>query len=170
MPQAMQDMFGAEGMVGGYVAFLGSFVAVLTAAYVVYALHSLLDEERRGRADLVLATPVSRASWAGAHLAVVASGAVLILLVTGVFTALAAAGVTGDASLVGGVIGAHLVANFADLLDLPGWLRALSPLHHLAAVPVEEFVIAPSLLLTALAGFLVAAGLVGFRRRQVAAA
>ncbi|MEH6820079.1 MAG: ABC transporter permease [Dietzia psychralcaliphila] len=206
MPQAMQDMFGAQGLVNGYVSFLGSFIAVLTAAYVVYALQSLWDEEGRGRADLVLATPVSRVSWAGAHLNVVAVGAALILLVTGVFTALAAVGVTGDGSLAGGVIGAHLgtipavllvlgvcavlygwaprltapvgwavvalmflVTNFADLLDLPGWLRSLSPLHHLAAVPVEEFAVVPFLLVTVLTAILVAVGLVGFRRRQVAA-
>lgn len=204
MPQAMQDMFGAQGLVNGYVAFLGSFVAVLTAAYVVYATQSLRDEEGRGRADLILATPVSRISWVGAHLAVVACGAVLILAVTGICTALAAVAVTGDTSLVGGVIGAHLgatpavllvlgvcaalygwvprltapvgwavvalmflVANFADLLDFPGWLRSLSPLHHLAAVPVEEFAPAPFLLVLVTAGALVAAGLVGFRRRQV---
>ena len=135
-----------------------------------------------------------------------AAGAVLILVVTGVATGLAAAGVTGDASLVGGVIGSHLgtvpavllelgvcavlygwaprltapvgwalvalmflVANFADLLDLPEWLRSLSPLHHLAAVPVEEFAVVPFLLLTALAGGLVAVGLAGSRRREVVA-
>ncbi|GAA1715064.1 exporter of polyketide antibiotics [Dietzia cercidiphylli] len=204
MPQAMQDMFGAQGLVNGYVAFLGSFVAVLAAAYVVYATQSLRDEEGRGRADLILATPVSRISWVGAHLAVVACGAVLILAVTGICTALAAAVVTGDTSLVGGVIGSHLgatpavllvlgvcavlygwaprltapvgwalvalmflVANFADLLDFPGWLRSLSPLHHLAAVPVEEFAPSPFLLVAVMAGALVAAGLAGFRRRQV---
>lgn len=204
MPQAMQDMFGARGLVDGYVSFLGTFIAVLAAAYVVYAMQSLRDEEGRGRADLILATPVSRASWVGAHLAVVACGAVLILAVTGVCTALAAAVVTGDALLVGAVIGSHLgaspavllvlgvcavlygwvprwsapvgwavvalmflVANFADLLDLPGWLRSLSPLHHLAAVPVEEFAPAPFLLVLVMAGALGVAGLVGFRRRQV---
>ncbi|MBB1038494.1 ABC transporter permease subunit, partial [Dietzia natronolimnaea] len=204
MPQAMQDMFGAQGLVNGYVAFLGSFVAVLTAAYVVYATQSLRDEEGRGRADLILATPVSRISWVGAHLSVVACGAVFILAVTGICTALAAAVVTGDTSLVGGVIGSHLgatpavllvlgvcgvfygwvprltapvgwavvalmflVSNFADLLDFPGWLRSLSPLRHLAAVPVEEFAPSPFLLVAVMAGVLVAAGLVGFRRRQV---
>ncbi|QGW23267.1 MULTISPECIES: hypothetical protein [unclassified Dietzia] len=31
------------------------------------------------------------------------------------------------------------MADFADLLDFPGWPRSLSPVHHLAAVPVEEF-------------------------------
>ena len=140
----------------------------------------------------------------GAHLSVVACGAVLILAVTGICTALAAVAVTGDTSLVGGVIGAHLgatpavllvlgvcavlygwvprltapvgwavvalmflVSNFADLLDFPGWLRSLSPLHHLAAVPVEEFAPSPFLLVAVMAGVLVAAGLAGFRRRQV---
>src|SRR5699024_11423249 len=32
-----------------------------------------------------------------------------------------------------------IVTMFADLLDLPGWLRAVSPLYHLAEVPVEAF-------------------------------
>lgn len=60
-----------------------------------------------------------------------------------------------------------IIDLFAELLDLPEWLRTLSPLHHLAAVPVEEFALTPFLIVTAVAIVLAVLGMIGFRRRQV---
>lgn len=54
-----------------------------------------------------------------------------------------------------------------ELLDLPGALRALAQLHHHASVPVDEFALAPFLIVTGTADLLTVLGLVGFRRRQV---
>ncbi|MCK6209475.1 hypothetical protein KZX45_02825 [Georgenia sp. EYE_87] len=118
MPPVIQEMFGTEGLVDGYVAFLAVFSGYLTAAYVVFAVQSLRAEEGRGRAEAVLATPTGRSAWAGSHLAAVAAGAFLILLVSGVGTGVAAAGVTGEWSLVGEVALAHLNVLPAVLLVL----------------------------------------------------
>ncbi|WP_134772773.1 ABC transporter permease [Ornithinimicrobium flavum] len=131
LPPEMQAMFGAEQMTLGYVAFLSVFSAMLTCAYVVYAVQSLRAEEAAGRAELVLATPTSRAAWAGSHLAVVAVEATLIMVVTGVLTGVAATAVTGDPSLTGDSTVAHLnlvpavlaVLGLAALLH--GWLPGL---------------------------------------------
>ncbi|HSP60762.1 MAG TPA: hypothetical protein VLO09_06855, partial [Ornithinimicrobium sp.] len=96
LPPEMQAMFGAEQMTLGYVAFLSVFSGMATTAYVVYAVQTLRAEEAAGRAELVLATPTSRAAWAGAHLGVVALGATVIMTVTGVLTGVAATAVTGS--------------------------------------------------------------------------
>ncbi|HHX85495.1 MAG TPA: ABC transporter permease, partial [Actinomycetales bacterium] len=60
-----------------------------------------------------------------------------------------------------------VVTVFATLLDLPEQVQALSPLYHLADVPVEEFAPAPFLAVTAVAALAVAIGLAGMRRRQI---
>lgn len=70
-------------------------------------------------------------AWVGSHLAVVALGATLIMVVTGVLTGAAATAVTGDASLTGDSTVAHLnlvpavlaVLGLAALLH--GWLPGL---------------------------------------------
>jgi ABC-2 type transport system permease protein len=204
MPVAVREMFGTDALVAGYLAFLAVFSGYLTAAYVVHAMSSLRTEESRGRVDVVLATPTGRAAWLGSHLTAVGVGAGLVLLVSGVGTGAAAAGVTGDGSLLVDVVLAHvtllpavllvlglcalllgwapqlmvpvgwalvavmvLVGNFGELLDLPAWVVALSPLSHLASMPVEPFEALPFAVLLVLALAAVALGLVGLRRRQV---
>ncbi|MCK0112461.1 hypothetical protein MWU75_09960 [Ornithinimicrobium sp. F0845] len=204
MPPALQEMFGTEGLLDGYVAFLGSFVSVVIAAYTVFAMQTFLAEEGRGRLDAVLATPVSRVASLASHTLVVAVGAVLIALVTGLLTGVAVAGVTGDWTLIGEVLGSHagqlpavllvlavcaalcgwaprlvapvgwalvglvfVVQFFDDLLDLPGWLVALSPFGHLAEIPLEQFALMPFLVITALAVGIVGVGLAGIRAREI---
>ena len=107
MPPVLREVFGTEGLVDGYVAFLGIFVAVMVAAYTVFAMQTYLAEEGRGRLDLVLATPVSRAVSLATHAVAVAVGAVIISLVTGLLTGVAAAAVTGDGTLVGAILASH---------------------------------------------------------------
>ncbi|ATG50637.1 hypothetical protein CFK38_03225 [Brachybacterium vulturis] len=204
MPDELSAIFGTEALVQGYTAFLGSFVVIFAAAYAVYAMQTLRAEEGSGRADAVLATPVSRVVWSASHVLVIAARILLLATVTGLGTGLAAALVTGDGDLVGEVLLAHLavvpaalcvlglctalfgwlprlmaalgwvavavlgvVELFAALLDLPDGLRSLSPLHHLAAVPVEEFALTPFLVVTAVAVAAAAIGLLGLRRRQL---
>ena len=124
MPPALAEMFSTDALLEGYASFLGAFVAVLVAAYAVSAMRTLRVEEERGRADTVLAAPVSRGSWLGAHLLVVGAGAVVILVVTGVLTGVAAAAVTGDWGVVGMVTGAH-AALIPVVLVLVGLAAAL---------------------------------------------
>lgn len=206
MPAAFGEIFGSDALLDGYVSFLGAFVAILVAAYSVYAMQSVRDEESSGRAELVLATDVSRVRWLGSHAVIVACGVVGIVVVAGLGTALAAATVTGDAGLILGVVAAHVallpapllilgavvllfgwaprlmapvgwvlvaltavVTLFADMLDLPGWVRMFSPIHHLADVPVESFAPGPFVAVTAVAVVVAGLGLLGFRRREVGA-
>jgi ABC-2 type transport system permease protein len=54
------------------------------------------------------------------------------------------------------------------LLGLPDWLYNVSPFKHVPRLPAGEFSIMPLLVMTGLAVLLIAAGLVGYRRRDMA--
>lgn len=116
MPEQLSAVFGSEQLVQGYIGFLGAFVAMLVAAYAVFAMQTLRAEESSGRTDAVLATPVSRVGWLGAHVVVVASGAALVTLVTGLATATAVAAVTGNSDLLTDTFVAHLVVLPAPMV------------------------------------------------------
>jgi ABC-2 type transport system permease protein len=59
------------------------------------------------------------------------------------------------------------VAFVGALLRLDQWALDLSPYTHIPKVPAGEVAAGPLLWLTVLAAVLVAAGLLGFRRRDV---
>ena len=60
-----------------------------------------------------------------------------------------------------------VVAFLADALDLPGWVRSLSPFHHLAETPAEPLSWWRLASVTAVAAMLVALSMVGIRRRDL---
>lgn len=60
-----------------------------------------------------------------------------------------------------------LVAFLGDTLELPDAVRSLSPFHHLADYPTEEWSAMPTLVLLAAAIGCVALGFAAFRRRDV---
>lgn len=60
-----------------------------------------------------------------------------------------------------------VVGYVGRLLDLPGWTGDLSPFGHVQQLPADEMRWTPVLLLTLVAAALVAAGLAGFRRRDL---
>jgi ABC-2 type transport system permease protein len=62
---------------------------------------------------------------------------------------------------------AIFVAYFGGLLDLPGWMLDLSPFTHIPRMPADDFTTLPLLILTMIATGLIAAGLTGFRRRDI---
>ncbi|MDV6014678.1 ABC transporter permease [Haloechinothrix sp. LS1_15] len=62
-----------------------------------------------------------------------------------------------------------VIVIFGDLLGLPDWVVRLSPFGHTPLLPAEDLRWAPLVWLTVLAAALLAAGLVAFRRRDVAA-
>jgi ABC-2 type transport system permease protein len=88
-------------------------------------------------------------------------------LVIGVVVALV--GLAPRAAGAAWVVLAHalVVGLLGDVLDLPEAVRALSPLHHVPALPGADVTAAPLLALGGLAAALVAAGLAAFRRRDV---
>ena len=60
-----------------------------------------------------------------------------------------------------------VVGEFGGLLGLPGWVIDLTPFTHVPRMPVEPFSWAPTLWLLLVAAALLAAGVVGYRRRDV---
>jgi ABC-2 type transport system permease protein len=60
-----------------------------------------------------------------------------------------------------------VVGLFGQLLELPAWLRDISPFEHTPQIPVAGFDVVPLAAMTALAAMLTAAGLAAFRRRDI---
>lgn len=60
------------------------------------------------------------------------------------------------------------IGEFGELLELPDWLTALSPFAHLSRLPGGELEVLPLISLLLVAGALVAVGLTGLRRRDIA--
>jgi ABC-2 type transport system permease protein len=108
MPDVFVELFGADNLLAGYLAYMAMFMALFVAAYVIMALHGMRSEEIEGRGEPLLATPLSRTAWLGSNLVVIAGGAAVILAVTGLATGAGAAIVTGEGRHVADLTLAHL--------------------------------------------------------------
>ena len=75
-PQAQTFFPGASaaGLVDAYLATIFSIQALLAAAYAVSSVLRARSEEAAGRAEPILATATSRASWLGSHVTVALLG------------------------------------------------------------------------------------------------
>jgi ABC-2 type transport system permease protein len=73
----------------------------------------------------------------------------------------------GSGAAWAGVAVCFVIGWLGGLLDLPGWVNDLSPFTHVPAVPSEDLVGTPLVVLGLLGVGAVAAGFVGFRRRDV---
>jgi ABC-2 type transport system permease protein len=104
------DLIGDNDAFADFIAQLGgdltdSFLAtslltmaLITGGFAVAATLRLRSEEAAGRAEPVLATAMSRRSWAASHLAMAMAGSVVILLA-------AAAGMGATAGVISGDFG-----------------------------------------------------------------
>ena len=63
--------------------------------------------------------------------------------------------------------GCVLVGLLGPLLELPGWVSGVSPFQHVPRLPAAEFSIVALVVLLGVAAALVAAGLAGFRHRDI---
>lgn len=109
MPEALLAVFGGtEDVLAGYLAYMTTFMAYIVSMYAVLAVQALRGEETGGRAEPLLATPLSRRRWLWSNVGIVAAGVVVMLLATGVATGVAAAAVTGDTTHVWALTVAHL--------------------------------------------------------------
>ena len=108
LPATFSELFGEEDLVAGYMAYMAMFMAFFAAIYAVLAIHTVRSEEISGRAESVLATPISRSEWLGANLAVIFGGVVVILVVSGIATGAGGALALGDGSQVWDLVVAHL--------------------------------------------------------------
>ena len=59
------------------------------------------------------------------------------------------------------------LALFGPILDLPRWVHDISPMEHMGRPPLEGVSWPAAAILLPIAGWLMAAGLAGFRRRDV---
>lgn len=131
--------------------FGGALVLVLGALGIGGMGSAVLDDESYAPKMLVAALAYVPALW------VTASVALALYGLCPRFTAL---------SWVIPVY-AFVVGYLGQLLQAPKWLSQLSPFGHVPQVPVAELTFAPLVVLTLLAAALIAAGVVGFSRRDL---
>lgn len=94
---ALQDVLGdSEDLVAGYFGLILLILALVVGCFAVSSVHRARAEETAARAELLLATPTSRARWQLGWLVVTAVGTVLALLATGVGVLVADAVVSGS--------------------------------------------------------------------------
>jgi ABC-2 type transport system permease protein len=60
-----------------------------------------------------------------------------------------------------------IIGFFGPLMDLPSWVARLSPFERTSRLPLDDLAWTPLLVLTAIAAALIAAGLYGFRQRDL---
>ena len=205
MDESVRDLIARSGA-SLVESFFGTTLLILALGGTGFAIQSaqrLRGEESALRAELVLATQVSRVRWAASQLAVTLAGAAVVLAAGGLGIGLAYGLTIGDlgqvprlaanafvyypaVALMVGVSVAlfgllpraitavwgllalcFLVGFFGEILDLPGWALAVSPYEHTPLAPAEDVRAMPLLALTGLALALGAAGLGGFRARDI---
>lgn len=121
----------AANLLKGYMSVIALVNTLLVAAFVILGLHSVRGEEGRGRAEPVLATAVARHTYLGSYVAVLAGGAIALLLVVGFGFGAAVAWSVGDSSYLWELTLAHLAHVPEVLLFLGlaavlfGWLPRL---------------------------------------------
>ncbi len=82
--------------------------AIIASVYVVMASLRPRAEENAGRAEPVLATPLSRLGWLGSHLVVVMIGSTVMMVAAGLGLGLSGASSMSDSGMVLTLLGAAL--------------------------------------------------------------
>lgn len=102
MPDEFLVVFGgADGLVDGYLGFMGIYYAIMVAVYAILSVQALRGEEQGVRTEPVLATTVSRTGWLTSWGTVTALGALWLLTLAGLGNGLGAASATGNWDLFG---------------------------------------------------------------------
>ena len=104
----------------GFLAMISSMFGVAVALQVAWRLGSARAEEESGRAEAILARPISRLRWLGGHTALAFLGGLVLILVSGAalwlgVVASGAAGITWDDAM-------KSVLNTVPLVVLVGGL------------------------------------------------
>jgi len=110
-PRLADLLPGGEGNAaqGAFALYL-VFLAIMACMYAMTAVQSARGEETSGRAEDVLASPVSRWRWLGAQLVVISVATSLIVLAAGAAMGITAAATLHDGSMFGRLVGS--AANF----------------------------------------------------------
>jgi ABC-2 type transport system permease protein len=97
-----------EDLVDAYLSTTFAITGLLAGAYAVSAVLRARSEEADERAEPVLATATSRASWLGSHVLVALVGSALAMAASGVTTGIARMLQTGEVAALGRMLGAAL--------------------------------------------------------------
>ena len=125
---------GSQALVDAFIATTMGVLALLVSAYTVSALSHARSEETRLRAELVLATPITRPRWLAGHVLIAAGGAVWLMVVAGAGEGLAHGLRVGDLGQVPR-LAAAAVAQVPAVLVIAGITVALFGwVPHLVAV------------------------------------
>jgi ABC-2 type transport system permease protein len=203
----LQRLGGEKALSDAYIAGAMVIFALAAAGYAIQATLRLRAEEESLRAELVLATAVSRRQWAMSHLTFGLLGPALALAASGLAEGLVYGLVSGDVGrelprvLAGALVQLPAVlvlsgtamalfgllprlapaswaalAVFAllvllgPLMQLSQWILDVSPFTHIPKVPGADVSATPLVWLLAVTAVLIAAGLAGFRRRDLVSA
>ncbi|GGL10272.1 ABC transporter permease [Mangrovihabitans endophyticus] len=99
---------GADDVVNSYLAVTAGMAALLASAFGVASLLRVRGEESSGRAERVLAMPVSRLTWLAAQLSVPVLGSAVMLIAFGLGEGVAYGMTVSDAGQVPRLIGVTL--------------------------------------------------------------
>lgn len=119
---------GGATLSEAYLATALRLLALVAAGFAIASALRNRSEEAAGRAESVLATPVSRWRWAGAHLAVTLGATTLLIVSGGLGMGTGYALVIGDGSQIATLVEAALATLPATLVlagiatALFGWL------------------------------------------------
>lgn len=94
--EMIEALGGAQAIEDAFLAAEWSFIGLFFTAFAVAALLRLRSEETTGRAEGLLATPLTRVRWVAAHLTMALGGAMVLLAVTGVLSAFSISRATGE--------------------------------------------------------------------------
>ncbi|MFG3284093.1 ABC transporter permease [Streptomyces sp. NPDC048111] len=196
--EIIRRMGGQAGVTEAFLATMVGLLGMVAALYATTSVLRLYAEETAQRAEPVLAASVGRVRWAAGHLVIAFGGAALIMVVGALGLAAGYGGLPGPilgAALVQlpaiwtlsglavllygafpglaraalGVVGLCLALGWiGPALNLPDAVLGVSPFGHLPKLPGQEMAWPPVLVLTLLAAAMVAVGLAGLRRRDVA--
>lgn len=122
-------LLGEGDIMKAFIGIIGLYAAFGGAGYAIAMSLRVKAEEEAGRAEYLLATPVSRARWLGAYLAVAGIGTVIVTMsgVLAIWMGAVAAGVA-DPALGGFVeLGLAYLPALAALVGLAAALYAWVP-------------------------------------------
>lgn len=130
--EAVLAGFGVDDVVKAFLSLLAVLLSLTGSVVGVLSVQRARREEESGRADAVLTGPVPRARWLGAFATLGAAGGAAVLLAGALGVGLSGSAVTGDVSVLGGILVGALV-QLTPLLAVVGlavglygwWPRAL---------------------------------------------
>ncbi len=109
---AMADFMAADAggasLTDSYLAQSIRVLALIASGFTAQAVLRARGEETSGRAEPLLALPVTRRSWLGSHATIAAVGSVVVIVAAALWVAIGVVIATGDFDTVGSLFGAAL--------------------------------------------------------------